>query len=144
MAISEIKGAAEMARVLRALPGKIGDRLLANAVRAGGRVILKEAKRRVPVKTGRLRDSLVVKKDRTRPGVVVVHVGATYAARHAHLVEFGTVHSAARPFLRPAFDETAGEALAKIGDTLGRGIERAAAKLAGSFAKSGQGRRRRR
>lgn len=144
--VSGIKGGAAMARVLRALPGKIEGRLLANAVRAGARVVRKAAKARVPVKTGKLRDSLMVKKVRQRQSSsVLVIVGPKWPeGAHGHLVEFGTKHSAAKPFLRPAFDEKAGEALDKIGDTLGRGIERAAAKLAGSFAKSGLGRRRRR
>ena len=49
-----------------------------------------------------------------------------------------------RPFLRPAFDQTKGKALAAIGKSMGRGIEREAKKLAGSFAKSGLGAKRRR
>ena len=49
-----------------------------------------------------------------------------------------------RPFLRPAFDQTKGKALAAIGKSMGRGIEREATKLAGSFAKSGLKARRRR
>ena len=83
----------------------------------------------MPVKTGRLRDSLVVKKDRTRPGVVVVHVGATYAAPHAHLVEFGTVNSPARPFLRPAYDANRMAVLSRLRKEVGKRIEREVKKL---------------
>ena len=50
----------------------------------------------------------------------------------------------ARPFLRPAFDGKAGAAVDAIGVVLGKKIEQAALKLAGSFAKSGLSKRRRR
>lgn len=36
----------------------------------------------------------------------------------------------AKPFLRPAFDTKAGEAVARLGESLGKGIEREAARLA--------------
>ena len=49
-----------------------------------------------------------------------------------------------RPFLRPAFDQTKGKALAAMGKAMGRGLEREAKKLAGPFAKSGLGAKRRR
>jgi len=70
--------------------------------------------------------------------------GAGKKGFHAHLIEFGTVKMAARPFIRPAFDQTKGEALKVMGKELGKGVEKAARKLAGSFAKSGLKTRRRR
>ena len=145
---SRITGAREMSRVLSKLPPKIGGRVLANAVRAGARVIAKEAKARVPVRTGALKKSIAVRKATGRRASrtgVRVHVGFLKpVSRRAHLTEFGTAHSAAQPFLRPAFDSRAPAALAKIGQILGRGIERAATKLAGSFAQSGLKSKRRR
>ena len=140
--VSRITGAAVLERVLKRLPGQISERLLANALRAGGRVIQEEARARVPVKTGRLRDSIIVTKVPSEGQGVVVTVGTSRKAPYGHLVEFGTRHSSPRPFLRPAFDARAGEALDKIGDTLGRAIDRAAERLAG--ARSGLARRRRR
>lgn len=62
--------------------------------------IKRNARRRVPVKTGRLRKSIVVHYDRTKTAAFVRAV-----APHAHLVEFGTAGGMpARPFMQPAFD----------------------------------------
>jgi len=46
-------------------------------------------------------------------------------------------HVAARPFLRPSWESTQMAALNMIGSKLGAGIEDAAARLAGPYAKSG-------
>lgn len=45
---------------------------------------------------------------------------AAFSAPHAHLLEYGTVKMAARPFLRPAFDELKG----KIGATIVASMKR--------------------
>jgi HK97 gp10 family phage protein len=46
-------------------------------------------------------------------------------------------HISPRPFLRPAWETTKMAALEKIGRNLGSGIEKAAERLAGSYANSG-------
>ena len=114
-----------------------------NAVSAGARLIAKEAKARVPVRTGALRKSIGVQTSRRRFGLVKIGPRWPQGA-HGHLVEFGTAHSAPQPWLRPAFDAMKGAALAKIGESLGNAVERAAMKLAGTFATSGLSKRRRR
>lgn len=83
----------------------------------GGEALLEAAKSRVPVRTGRLRDSGYVttktqssyahkqgyKKERKPEESGVVGIG--FSAPHSHLVEFGTKKMNARPYLRPALDE---------------------------------------
>lgn len=51
-------------------------------------------------------------------------------APYAHFVEFGTVNMSARPFMRPAAHEKAGEAIEKMKAALKKRIESAARKLA--------------
>lgn len=51
-------------------------------------------------------------------------------APYAHFVEFGTVNMAARPFLRPAFHETASQAVERMKARLKERIDAAAKKLA--------------
>lgn len=109
-------------------------------------------------------------RKRSRKGSAVVSVGvrgvkqsvvrkgktkATFAnpSRYAHFVEFGTKprfqektgrytgQMRAEPFLRPALDEKAGEAIIKIGESMGRGVEREAAKLAAGKTSFVTGRR---
>ena len=131
---------------------EIGDKVLTNAVRAGANVIRKDAKARAPVGTGptgkygHLKDNIRVSKIKTRAGGVALALH-THKAFWGMFAEFGTRHSPARPFMRPAFDNNVNEALAVIGKRLGNNIEKSAEKLAGSFAKSGlkakrRGRRR--
>jgi HK97 gp10 family phage protein len=99
-----IRGAKELQKLLKALPQRVAKRVTVNGLRAGGRVIANGMKQRVPVRTGDLRDSIIVssaaKATRGKSNVVVGF--RTPTSRRAHLVEFGTEHSAAEPFMRPA------------------------------------------
>lgn len=134
----EISGAAEIERALKQFPEFVQRRLLSNALAAGGRVIAKDAAGRVAVDDGDLKKSIKVKADR-RDRTLVSVGAARPRGGHAHLVEFGTGERfkkdgrstgsmPAAPFLRPAADAKAGEAVRKIADNLGKGIAREAAK----------------
>ena len=134
MADVKIRGAAEMERLLKLLPERVAERVTKNALRAGARVIRDEAKDRVPVDTGDLRDSVVVRsptRGQRKRGAALVVVGFEKpVSRRAHLTEFGTQHQPAQPFLRPAVDEGGNKAIDAIGKNMGRGIDREAKKLA--------------
>ncbi len=128
-----IEGAREMERLLKELGPVAAQRLGDQALRAAGKTIVEEARRLVPVDTGRLRASIVVRTERRAKSEDQRRVLIGFlkpASRLAHLVEFGTVRMAPRPFLRPALDGKAGEALDTMGKTLARGITREARKLA--------------
>lgn len=87
-----------------------------------------EAKRLVPVRTGRLQRAI----DRTAPfpgrsGERKISVGVKRPqSRYAHFVEFGTENHAAQPYLRPALDVTATPNMTLIARVLGRFMNRAA------------------
>lgn len=89
----EIKGAAELQRKLGQLPVKLEKNILRGALRAGAKVIEREAKARVPVKSGLLRDSIRVSV-RARRGTVTAQVKAggrrKGQAFYAWMVEHGT------------------------------------------------------
>ena len=64
-------------------------------------VMQREAERRTPVKTGRLRRSFHKRRQRQATGLVIDVINeAPYAA----FVEFGTSDTAPQPFMRPAQD----------------------------------------
>ena len=130
----KIEGAKAMDDVLDILGPKIARGLGQAATRAGAKVIVEEAKRIVPDPTGRLRDSIVIKaipnKGREKNQVGVLIGFEKPESRYAGLVEFGTSHSAAHPFMRPAMDTKAAEALDAMGASLTKGIKREANKLA--------------
>jgi len=68
-----------------------------------------------------------------------VYVGPDARAFYAHLVEFGTDHSAPQPFLRPAFDREKGKALDIIKAQLGGEIDKAVARMRRRQAKKAAG-----
>jgi len=110
---------------------------------------LKAAKRNLKangsVESGELLKLLTIRKDpdtgKDKPRHVVGPATTNPAYREAHLVEFGTaphfqpelhrLHpgAQAKPFLRPAFEETKGEAIKRFGESIGPAIEKRAARL---------------
>ena len=160
---TRIEGAAELDRVLKRLPKAIGERVLANAVRAGAKIIRDEARAKAPVRVGGnlirlgkrsskgrlpgfLRSQIITAKARkgTSSDSVTIHVGPSTKAFYGLFQEFGTRNHPAKPFLRPAFDGNVEKAIKGIGVKLGKDIEKAAVKLAGPLARSGLVKRRRR
>jgi HK97 gp10 family phage protein len=139
-----IHGAREIEKVLQMLPDRVAKKVIEGAVRQGANVIRAEARRRAPVRAepgvkkrsksrgtlpGFLKASISVKKIKQSPALVhlAVSVGRAFWGM---FYEFGTRHQPARPFMRPAFDSAGGRALQKIGEWLGKGIDKEAAKLA--------------
>lgn len=70
------------------------------AVRAGAKAVESEARSRVPVASGDLRDAIHVEQD----GDDVKVIAGDHRVFYGHLVEFGTSRTPARPFLIPALE----------------------------------------
>jgi HK97 gp10 family phage protein len=135
-------GGKELEEALKELGNQIAGRLGNNAVRAGARVIAAEARARAPVATGALRKSIKVVGDaeERRLGGTTRTAYVVARAPHAHLVEKGTLPrrqasgrytgaAPAKAYLRPSLDTQGQAAVDKMGQNLGAGIEREAAKL---------------
>lgn len=79
-----------------------------------GELIAEHARNKVPVDTGRLRDSIRVRRLKGDPKQNIrVYAGNRKrreqgGAFYAHMVEYGTVKMPAKPFLRPALNEVKG------------------------------------
>ena len=117
---------AEVKRVLKKLPSVIQDKVAVKASRSAATAIAKEARLRVPVRSGLLKRSIGVakaKKSDTPKGKTRFYVlpktkvnitkkaivnGASAklklkdSAFYGHFLEFGTKHMHSRPFLLPA------------------------------------------
>ena len=72
--------------------------------------IAARAQQRVPVATGRLRDAIHVEDD----GDDVYVLGGSEEVWYGHLVEFGTRHVPAQPFLVPAAEEGKDDTVAAV------------------------------
>ena len=133
----EVKGLAGLQALLDELPARVEGNVVRGGLRAAAKVVEAEAKRLCPVgKSGDLRESIRVSL-RSKHGRISATVKAGNArAFYAHMVEFGTArhwikpknrkslfvagllretvdHPGAKkePFMRPAIDGKAGEAI---------------------------------
>jgi HK97 gp10 family phage protein len=93
------------------------------ALIAAADLIVTDAKRLVPIRTGRLKASI----DRTSPRPAkraherTIAVGVRRpASRYAHFVEFGTVNHSAQPYLRPALDSNRMRAVGLMASVMNR------------------------
>ena len=131
----KITGAKELEAALKDIGPKIATRIGDKALREGAKVVVKEAKRLCPRRTGALRKSIGAVRGRgNKPDQRSMLIGFKKPGRYyAHLVEFGTVHSAQKPFLRPALDARAEDALKKMQEVLADGILRQEWKQALQF-----------
>jgi HK97 gp10 family phage protein len=149
----ELKGLKELEEKLVKLGAVAGQKVLRKAGRKAMKPVLDEAKRLAPVSDDggpHLRDAIdiVVKnagdgdtistsgirikklpakvrrflKAMRKRGVALAHPSPR---RYWHLVEFGTRHSRAQPFIRPAFDSNVRTVLEIERAELAKGIDRA-------------------
>ena len=147
--MAQLTGAKELEKVLRQMPRKVGISVLQSALRQGANIVKKEAIARAPMahkvylspkvvfkkkKYGHLKDNIRVTATRHRGGAaqMTIHNGRAFWGM---FLEFGTSKMGARPWLTPAFEATHQQALDKIGDALGKQIEKAASILAGPYVK---------
>jgi HK97 gp10 family phage protein len=148
MADFKITGGKELAQALEQLPTKIQRNIMRSALAAGAKVIMREAKQNTPVMFGDLKDSLRVStRLRGMKATADVKAGNT-DAWYGHFIEFGTaahtikpknrgnlkfrgangqaVYSngvnhpgiKAKPFMRPALDSKAKEAIIATGNKI--------------------------
>ena len=141
----KLNGAKEVARVLNQLPDELSAKVLNSALRSGTNIIKKEIIAKAPVsdeqseknkKYGHLKDNIrvsAVKKTKDRIELALHNRKAFWAL----FIEFGTSKTPARPFMRPALDANADKAIRKIVETLSKGLDKTAEKLAGKLNKSG-------
>ncbi len=148
----KINGGKELHDLLQQLPVQVETKLLRAALGRGVKVIQAEAKLRVPDETGQLRRAIKTTRD-TRQGRVIakVKLKGKHAylgvfqeygvAAHAITVKEGSKKTAlrigdnfvgaavmhpghaAQPFLRPAFDTKAAEAIDVIGQFIGQYLQ---------------------
>jgi HK97 gp10 family phage protein len=152
----DIKGINAVKKTLEKLPEELRKSSQSAVLRAGGKPILKREKSKVPVADGLLKKSLGIMlvgkgiKSAVKIGVRKGYKGRSLGfkeskrgktkgqmterfqdpSNYSHLVEFGTSHSAAKPFIRPAIDEAQGEVIDAMAAGLDKHLTRVAARLA--------------
>lgn len=159
----QVKGLKELDKFLQQLPAKVEKNILRSALRAGANVVKEEAKARVPVDSGLLRDGLKV-STRSRRGKVTATVKTT--GKHGFIagwLEFGTAAhkivgkaggmlsflgkfakgvehpgTRPRPFMRPALDAAAQKAVIAAGEQIRRRLTKQGINAAGVELEAGE------
>lgn len=148
--VVKVDGLRELGEAMSALGKEVAQKIAASMTSAAAGVIRKDAIARAPehdephtvdgvlVQPGNLKKNIVRKKvSKSKTRLTSEHLVTVrgkrkdgYAARYGRLQEFGTVHHAPQPFLRPAFDSNRMKAVDAMKKTAGRRIEAAAKKAA--------------
>lgn len=110
----ETKLTGNLLSALEKLSAAAGESTLRSAGVAGAKVFQEEAKIRVPVSTGVIKNNIIIKRAEEKSNgaqkqtyLVTVRTGKKNAEGDAfywRFVEFGTSKVAAQPFMRPAFE----------------------------------------
>lgn len=142
----DFSGLLDLSKDLEALSKAENRKVMRDATRAAATVFKDEAKKRAPVRTGKLAKNIVVVTMRDRNGGIVsgVHVRGTNPRTGAsdskmkassknnafywRFVEMGTSNMAPVPFLRPAYDARQEDATRAAFNEANRAIDRALTK----------------
>jgi HK97 gp10 family phage protein len=134
----QVFGGKELEAALKQLPKATGKNVLRRALRNAAKPTAAAAEAMAPLgPTGNLRASMTIGPKKSRRGIkspktgVEIYIGPSYPKGfHAHLVEFGTIKTGARPFMRPAWDSTKQEVLESISAELWAALAKSARTLA--------------
>lgn len=142
---ASMSGARDLDRALAKLPGTFGARAVEGGMRKGLKIMAEDARERAPEDEGDLRGSIRVRKPSKQQrakgaGHMRLSVGKP-AGWRAHFAEFGTRHHAAQPFMRPAFDARAGDAIKALAEHMAKQLKSATRALSGGVLNR-RGRRR--
>lgn len=144
---AKLEGVDEMLEAMEGIKQRLKSKALRKGVRNAGKAVLRKARSLVRVESGLLKRSLGVKvvpertvtKDTGKwANAAAVIVGPRVGfkmevargkrtvlsnpTKYAHLVELGTSHGQAFPFLGPAFESSKGEARDAIADAVNEAI----------------------
>lgn len=148
--VVRVEGLRELGVAMQALGADVAKRIATSMTSAAAGLVRKDAIARAPehdephvvdgveVQPGNLKRNIVRKKvGKGKTSLTSEHIVTVrgkredgYAARYGRLQEFGTVHHAPQPFLRPAFDNNRMRAVEEMKRVGKRRIEAAAKKAA--------------
>lgn len=145
-----LEGFRELERALNELPKSTGKNVLRRVAKGALQPMAEKARGLAPKDKGDLAASIQVSERRTKrvarinrfdknTGIQMAMgpVSGKGVLNYATFAEFGTNDTRAVPFMRPAWDGGANDALEYIKANLGREIDKAATRLAKKAARGG-------
>lgn len=130
MATLTFSGGKALAANLDKLSKRLSRVIQLEALKEVAEPMRRSMAQKAPVDTGKLKTQMVVNNSRGQDAQeAAVAVGPARGGFYGSFHEFGSKQIQAKPFMRPAFDETAPKALQDLGDVLwrelaGRGLHR--------------------
>lgn len=148
----KLEGFSELEDALDDLSKSAGRGVLRRSLKKAAEPTAELVRSRINDRTGNLSGSIkisskLVKSEygkhramfRDEKAAVELFLGPSYdlgdGGRHGHLVEFGTVHSAPHPFMRPAWDQDQQPILDRLGQHLWAEFEKSLARAQRKAAK---------
>jgi len=133
---AEISGLAELDKALADLEVKTATKSLRGAMMYATTPLVKDMKSAAPVLSGELKESIkrrtkVDKKGRLKKNTATLSIGTRLKGDKgsgfikAHLLELGSKHQKAHPFIRPAFDRNKNIIIDRFAERLKRNITKA-------------------
>lgn len=132
----KVEGLREIGAALEQLPEAVTKKVMRQVLTARARPIADAARGNCPVESGELKNSIKVsgrlsrsqaREARESASEVEVYIGPS-PLPHAHLVEFGSIHNAPQPYMRPAWDGAKGTLLTNLAADLWAEIKKAAGR----------------
>lgn len=127
-----ISGLADLQKRLSTLPDAVSFKVQQTALKAGAESIRAEAAALAPRsdKAPHLADNIVIGVptrglEDVNEGDAVVAVGPQKNFFYGFFQEYGTIHQAAQPFMRPAFDNQSRSALNVVAESMWLAIRKA-------------------
>lgn len=119
----DVEGAPELARTLATMEPRVAKKLTRKAMREASKLVKDDAKRRVPVDSGKLKRAIVVralKRSRSRFGTQVQTKDGFFKGDsfYGGFIELGTKKMPARPYLRPALYDNEAKVRQKFVESL--------------------------
>lgn len=139
----KVEGLKELENALLQLPRATSKNVMKRALMNAGQPVADMAESLAPVKTGALQRAISVgsrltrrqKKASPKQSGVEVYVGVARSLPQGIFQEFGTVHDAPQPFLRPAWDALQTQVLNSVKENLWAEIKKAADRAARKAAR---------
>ena len=122
---AEFEGQKELLENMKNLATELQTKVKLEAVMEAANFLKGESERRVPIRTGKLKENIVIQKVEDNEIATEVKVGPNRDAFYGAMVEYGTKNMRARPFMRPSFDENEDRIQKEITRKIQEGIERA-------------------
>lgn len=121
MADMKVEGFQELLDEVARL-GKEGAKIENKALKEAGEIVKESIQSVTPMRTGKLKESIMVSGVKTKDGIKCVEIGPDKDAYYSRFVEFGTVKMKAKPYMAPGYESSRDAAEAAIIAELRRGL----------------------